>query len=125
MNTKKLVLCQDCGRVEDYSDEKHMEEILCGCGGAFCGCPGCQVQSEQAFAEHYNEKTISREEIAVAALQGLLAGCQGPDDSWRVERAVIRAYRYADAMLAASKLDMNDDAAVRMFQIEWSDGVGL
>lgn len=72
-----------------------------------------------------DNNTINRDQIAVAALQGLLAGCQGPDDSWRVERAVIRAYRYADAMLAASNLDMNDDAAVRMFQIEWSEGVGL
>lgn len=67
----------------------------------------------------------SRDEIALIALQGLLSGTTGPDNSWRVERAAVKAYEYADAMLAASQLDMTDDAAVRRFQIEWSGGAGF
>lgn len=48
---KKFVLCQSCLRVEEYSDEKHMEEVLCVCGGVFCGCPRCQSEAEDHFSE--------------------------------------------------------------------------
>lgn len=67
----------------------------------------------------------SRDEIALIALQGLLSGATGPDNTWRVERAAVKSYQYADAMLAARKLDLNDQAAVRRFQIEFSGEVGF
>lgn len=35
------VLCNDCLKVEPYSDAKHCGEITCVCGGEFCGCPDC------------------------------------------------------------------------------------
>lgn len=39
---KPLVLCQDCRAVSEYSDEKHNDEVICACGGQWCGCARCQ-----------------------------------------------------------------------------------
>lgn len=62
-----------------------------------------------------DKNTITRDEIAVADLHRLLAGYQGPDDSWQVERAVIKAYRYADALIAESNPDIK---MARMEELE-------
>ncbi len=35
------VLCQDCLKVKDFTDERHNGEEACECGGDFCGCEGC------------------------------------------------------------------------------------
>ncbi|MDC5723074.1 hypothetical protein [Vibrio europaeus] len=40
------VLCQDCLKQEDYTHEKHREEVMCSCGGAFCGCYDCNKTLE-------------------------------------------------------------------------------
>ena len=36
------MLCQNCLCVRPYTDEGHTEEVLCECGGVFCGCPSCE-----------------------------------------------------------------------------------
>lgn len=35
------VLCQDCLREEAFTEAKHVGDILCECGGEFCGCHSC------------------------------------------------------------------------------------
>ncbi|WGH28514.1 hypothetical protein 13VV501A_gene0017 [Vibrio phage 13VV501A] len=35
------VLCQDCLRDESFTEAKHEGDILCECGGEFCGCTSC------------------------------------------------------------------------------------
>jgi len=37
----KLVLCQDCLRVREYTLAKHLGDEPCECGGDFCGCDAC------------------------------------------------------------------------------------
>lgn len=45
MNYHKKVpircLCQNCLRVVQYTDRRHVGEDLCICGGEFCGCSDC------------------------------------------------------------------------------------
>lgn len=37
----QYVLCGNCLAVSEYSDAKHNEDEFCSCGGAWCGCDGC------------------------------------------------------------------------------------
>ena len=37
----RLVLCQNCLRVREYTLAKHTGEEPCECGGDFCGCDAC------------------------------------------------------------------------------------
>ena len=35
------VLCQDCLRVKDFTNDRHSGAEKCECGGDLCGCPEC------------------------------------------------------------------------------------
>jgi hypothetical protein len=38
---KDKVLCGDCLRVKDFTNDRHNGTELCECGGEFCGCEDC------------------------------------------------------------------------------------
>lgn len=54
------VLCQDCLSVKDFTAERHNEDELCECGGAFCGCAGCNDYIEQSHLEKSHAGVMGR-----------------------------------------------------------------
>ena len=45
--SERLVLCQDCLAVAEYTDARHNEEEFCQCGGQFCGCEACHAAAAE------------------------------------------------------------------------------
>ncbi len=43
----RYVLCQDCLRVQLYTDALHQTEGSCSCGGDMCGCGGCHQDASR------------------------------------------------------------------------------
>ena len=72
----EFVLCGDCLRVSAYSDAKHGGELLCDCGGEFCGCEDC-VETIRALANGARRA----EEI----------GCKHDLNSWSPDTGCVRA----------------------------------
>ena len=48
-----LVICQDCLKVERYTDDKHHGVITCLCGGDFCGCFSCNLHAFKLQSDSY------------------------------------------------------------------------
>ena len=48
-----LVICQDCLKVESYTDDKHDGVITCLCGGDFCGCFSCNLHAFKLQSDSY------------------------------------------------------------------------
>ena len=42
----KLMLCQDCLKVAEFSLPAHLDEVRCECGGQWCGCWACEADAE-------------------------------------------------------------------------------
>lgn len=55
---REKVLCQDCLRVEDFTQEKHVTEGSCTCGGDMCGCPFCMDTVNKLNAGYRKAKDI-------------------------------------------------------------------
>jgi len=54
MNSE-YVLCQDCLKVKDYTDERHNEAELCECGGQLCGCRDCNDKALKIIKSSHNK----------------------------------------------------------------------
>jgi hypothetical protein len=39
----RMVLCQACLAVSEYTDAKNNEDEFCQCGGQWCGCDWCNI----------------------------------------------------------------------------------
>lgn len=55
---REKVLCQDCLRVEDFTQAKHVTESSCVCGGDMCGCPSCMDTVNKLNAGYRKAKDI-------------------------------------------------------------------
>ena len=47
-----LMLCQDCLATAPFTIRGHLGETRCGCGGEYCGCPGCAEHARRLRQAH-------------------------------------------------------------------------
>lgn len=47
-----LMLCQDCLATAKFTLPGHLGETRCGCGGEYCGCPGCAEHAARLRQAH-------------------------------------------------------------------------
>ena len=62
VNEVNPVICQDCLKVVDYTEQRHAVEELCECGGEFCGCGGCQTGARKLLLGNRNAQDIGLQE---------------------------------------------------------------
>ena len=46
---ERLVLCQDCLAIAEYTDTRHRGEKRCSCGGDWCGCGSCDDDVQKLY----------------------------------------------------------------------------
>lgn len=53
---KRLMLCQDCLSVAEYSEAGHIGLARCKCGGDYCGCESCNAQAWKQVQPRNNKQ---------------------------------------------------------------------
>lgn len=88
-----LMLCQDCGLVEPFNAAAHRGEVLCQCGGEFCGCDGCNN-----FARTLERAAMTKEDVYDTEINPLMV------------QIIEICNRHKIAMLASFHIPNHEDA---------------
>ncbi|AUR98351.1 hypothetical protein NVP1250O_13 [Vibrio phage 1.250.O._10N.261.55.E11] len=52
------VLCQDCLKLDSFTEQKHEGRVFCSCGGEFCGCASCMLTANALVSKDFKTAKI-------------------------------------------------------------------